>query len=285
MTRAKEFDGVVAEEHVRELYAFLDEADHKWTTAFLTGEAEFAFLLADDDDVQALAYRDAEGALCCAVILEECAILTAAFAGEATPETFATVLADVETAVGSRGYADIWYGAGNDSFGVYSREGEENAFGSFLKQNGFVLESVSYDVKHDTSSIRCEEPGICRVEKSGPAALAAYDSAELRRFPGDRCYLAVGEEDGMARGYVLLDPRSCVMDRICIFDKSPARYRAIKRALLAAVAADLRDAGMDELIERNVDQLECQRIPHRFTVCGRYETLVGKCRPMKESAR
>ena len=273
---------------LREIYSFLDTFAHPWVKRFYPDyEAFTAFL--DDEEIHVLAYATDKDDLCCVIILDENAILVSGFSHDAeNEEAFSAVLHEIQVLVKDAHFLSIYYGTGSDSFGVYYDEKGKNPFGDFLKQNGFAVESVAYDIRHDTASF-CQESLSKKntVKRVPPAHLKDFSELnplesmidafkkDLCQHPSDVCYIVVNPE-GRIFGYALLDPVSYVIDCFNINEKNPVSYKEAKQALLSAIASELYSAGIQAMIERRVDQVECQKIKHAFEVCGTYESLLWR---------
>ena len=264
------------DEHPERLLSFLGRYARRWLRAFFDSrEVLLEFLR--EEDVRVLAWEDAGGALCCAAVLEENAVLAAAFSASAEQEAaYSALLRGAEILARALGYAGVWFGAGPRSFGVYSGPEGENPFAAFLKRRGFRVEAVSYDVRHDAASVPAAEGPegsvVRRLEADAAEPSDAVLREDLRRFPADLGWLAL--RGGELLGWALLDPESCVLDLVRSRVRSATEGRAVRALLIASIAADLRAQGGDDLIETNVDQLACQKFRHSFTICGRYESLV-----------
>ena len=134
---------------LEKIYHFLETTDRKWIQAYFADEADFKEF-SEDEENHILAYTNDHNALCCVMIINESAILTTAFSREAESEDcYEQLLKDVETLLYELGYREIYYGDGYYSFGRYSAE--KDPFGSFLKEKGFILEAVAYDIRYKDS--------------------------------------------------------------------------------------------------------------------------------------
>ena len=130
----------------QEIYAFLKSYDEKWLRFYFKDENELLNLLLEDEDIRLLEQRNEMGELCSLVLLNENAIMTAVFSPEAENEqSYSDTLRAIGALVKELGYQCICYGEGYYSYGVYSGE-SKNPFGEYLKQNGFEVESVCYDI-------------------------------------------------------------------------------------------------------------------------------------------
>ncbi len=270
---------------IAELYSFLNAADHKWVRTFFANEKEFT-ALPDDEDFRMLIYQNDRSEICCAVLLLENAILTAAFSDETPEVDYDSVLNDVLSLVRQLGYTCIYYGDGYDSYGLFTGDGDVNAFGDFLKRNGFVVESVDYDMRHETADVKRSGFKGFHIQKTDQTTLGAYGEdilpagvrdaldQDFRRFPGDSCFAVFRDADHVICGYAFLDPQSSVIDQKALFLKKSSDHKSADQELMFAMASELSADHRDTLTELHVDQLASQKIPHRFQVCGKYETLV-----------
>lgn len=269
----------------RNIYSFLEENNFKWIKRYFLGVEEFLDFI-DDENVHFLAYKNENNDLCCVGILFENAILIVGFSKDVENEdTFKTMLGDTEKLVSELGYTCVLYGEGYYSYGVYNGD-EENKFDNFLEANGYIVETISYDIRHKVSSIRKSN-----TNKGYEVSKIKYDvfknkikSKDLNsieksimldfyRYPSDTCYITTkaGEEDVL--GYAFLDPKSYVIDHIKIKETTPSSYNEVKEELMIGIANDLNGYGVDSFVEQNVGSTESQKINNEFEVCGKYKTL------------
>ena len=257
------------------IYSFLRQTDEKWLTAYFVNEMDFIEFL-QDEDVHVLAYRNDEGQICCALILNESSILTAAFDDHATHEQYSTALQDTEDLLRQMHYVFVGYGEGYYSYGIYSSDTKKDPFGEYLKQNGWIKESVSYDVKHDLKALLKQyRPGKYPVRKADVHLLPERIQADHLRFAADDCYVCT-DDTGEIVGYAFANRDTCTLDLICPLSKKYRESIDIRHALFFAVAEDWAENGASWLIQKKADQLEVQRIPYAFEICGTYESLSGR---------
>lgn len=133
-------DQTESNERYTELYSFLDTFDHKWVDAFFPEVSDF-ILFPEDNGIRVFVWKNERNEICGAMLMEENAILTAAFSPCAGTEVYSAALGAAESCARELHYTTIWFGDGDYSFGLFSEKDAENGFSDFLKANGFVLES------------------------------------------------------------------------------------------------------------------------------------------------
>lgn len=139
-----------------EIVSFLKSYDEKWLRFYFKDENELLNLLLEDEDIRMLVKRNEKNEIRTLVILNENAVMTAVFSEETENErSYSDALRAIDTLVKDLGYLCIYYGEGYYSYGVYSKD-RKNPFGEFLKQNGFAVESVCYDILYKETN-RTEE--------------------------------------------------------------------------------------------------------------------------------
>lgn len=139
-----------------EIVSFIKSFDEKWLRFYFTDEKDLLSLLLEDEDIRLLEQRNEKGEICRLVLLNENAVMTTVFSPETENEqSYSDTLRAIDALVKELGYLCIYYGEGYYSYGVYSKE-NKNPFGEFLKQNGFAVESVCYDILYQESN-RTEE--------------------------------------------------------------------------------------------------------------------------------